>query len=70
MVLYHALLGDEFKHKLDEQRRESRVLLSKLLTIADRVMILGGHISFEWPHHCAGWTLPELQSFIKRWDLH
>ena len=20
--------------------------------------------------HCAGWTLPELQSFIKKWDLH
>ena len=64
----HAL-GEEFKRKLEEQRKESRVLLSKFLSIADRILTLGGHVSFEWPRWCAGWALPELQSFIKKWDL-
>ena len=65
----HAL-GDEFKRNLDKQRQESRVLFSRFIAIADLVMTLGGHVSFEWPRHCAGWMLPELQSFIRRWDLY
>ena len=29
----------------------------------------GGHVFFESPRHCSGWTIKELSSFIGRWNL-
>ena len=53
-----------------QDRKQSRVLLAKYIELADLVMKFGGHVSFEWPRHCAGWILPELMNFIARWDLY
>ena len=29
----------------------------------------GGHVAFEWPKNCAGWSIPKLIKFIKRHNL-
>ena len=51
------VLDDEVRRKLNAKRKESRILLSKFIVIADRIVTFGGHVSFEWPRKRAGWAL-------------
>eukprot|EP00973_Karenia_brevis_P079615 11045800-Karenia_brevis.AAC.1 len=53
-----------------EKREHSRKLLRKFIQLAEHVLLNGGHVSFEWPRQCTGWLLPELTSFIKKWNLY
>eukprot|EP00973_Karenia_brevis_P028618 3945232-Karenia_brevis.AAC.1 len=52
------------------KREHSRKLLRKFINLVDHVLESGGHVSLEWPRQCTGWLLPELISFIKKWDLY
>ena len=45
-------------------------MLENFIVLADLVIELGGHVSFEWPRYCSGWLLPILISFIERRQLY
>ena len=64
------LLGQKFKHKLHKERMESRKLLAAYMNLVAKVLNNGGHVSFEWPKYCAGWLLPELQNFMRSWNIY
>ena len=61
--------GPKYKAKLDKRRTASVALLKNFIECADLALSLGGEVSFEWPHNCAGWLLEELLAFIARHNL-
>ena len=63
-------IGPLEKERLRKQRACSRKILRNFIAVGEIVLNQGGHVSFEWPHDCCGWALPELASFIKRHNLY
>ena len=45
-------------------------MLRHFIEIAEAVLASGGHVSFEWPRHCAGWLQKDLATFIQKYDLY
>ena len=61
--------GAEYLKELESKREFSRILVRNFVTVAEHALSLGGHVSFEWPSNCSGWTLPELTEFVARNEL-
>ena len=59
------LHGEAFAAKLEEDRRRSRLMVRKFRKLARATARKGGRVTFEWPRHCAGWALKEIQELIK-----
>ena len=59
------LHGDAFAAKLEEDRHRSRLMVRKFRKLARATARRGGRVTFEWPRHCAGWALKEIQELIK-----
>ena len=56
--------GPKYAKNLVTRRAASRRQLRSFIKLAQEALDAGGEVSFEWPRHCAGWMLPELQEFI------
>ena len=63
------LYGESYKKKLHKNQRKSLRMLENYLAAAEKVLAQGGHVAFEWPKNCAGWSMPKLIKFIKRHNL-
>ena len=61
--------GAKYAAKLAARRLRSRVMLKHFIRSAEIVINKGGLIAFEWPRHCKGWLLKELQNFITKHNL-
>ena len=61
--------GKDFADKLEQQRRQSRLMLRKFCQLSRAVARHGGRVTFEWPRYCAGWALKELQALVKELGL-
>ena len=59
------LYGDDFADRLAERRKESRRLVKRFCRLARAIARKGGRVTFEWPRHCVGWALQELQKLIR-----
>ena len=59
------LHGESFAAKLEEDRHRSRLMVRKFCKLARAVARNGGRVTFEWPRHCVGWTLREVQKLIR-----
>ena len=59
------LHGESFAAKLEEDRRRSRLMVRKFCKLARATAKRGGRVTFEWPRHCAGWALKEIQQLIE-----
>jgi hypothetical protein len=46
------------------------MMLRHFIRSAEIVINKGGLIAFEWPRHCKGWILKELQNFISKHNLY
>ena len=57
--------GASFAERLDEQQAKSRELLKRFCRLAKIVTRNGGRVTYEWPRHCAGLALQELQGLIQ-----
>ena len=57
-----AARGSAFQKELDVERAESRRMLMAFIRVAALIYHMGGEISFEWPRHDSGWSLPGLIS--------
>jgi len=62
--------GLPYLQKLLRKRAQSRRMLKTFLRLADIVIEQGGRVHFEWPTHCHGWRLVELQEFCNKHQLH
>ena len=62
--------GASYLRKLLRKQLESRKMLKTSIQIAEIVLAQGGRVHFEWPSHCQGWRLVELQDFCNRHQLH
>ena len=40
-------------------------MVRKFRKLAHATARKGGRVTFEWPRHCAGWALKEIQELIK-----
>ena len=63
------LYGESYKKKLRKNQRKSLRMLETFLAAAEKVLAQGGHVAFEWPKKCAGWSIPKLNKFIKKYHL-
>ena len=50
--------------KIAKDCEESLLMIGRFIKVADLVLSQGGHVSFEWPGFCAGWTEEPLASRI------
>lgn len=39
-------------------------MVGRFIKVANLILDQGGHVSFEWPRYCAGWTEEPLASWI------
>ena len=62
-------LGAKYAAKLHTRRLKSKIMLKHFIRSAEIVINKGGLIAFEWPRHCKGWLLKELQGFITKHNL-
>ena len=44
-------------------------MLWSFISLGEKILSLGGHVSFEWPRHCSGWARRELMEFISKNSL-
>ena len=58
--------GKKYQRILNMKRQRSRKLLAHFFVVAERIMLNGGHVCFEWPKGSRGWILPELVCFFKK----
>ena len=63
------LHGPEYLEKLKLRRKASIQMVKDFVRIAERVIELGGEVSFEWPSSCRGWLIPELLAFVSKFNL-
>ena len=63
-------LGDDYRQQLKKDRAKSLKMLKSFIRVAERILELGGHVSFEWPKSCRRWIIPELLEFITKHDLY
>lgn len=61
--------GNDFADKLEQQRDVSKKMLKRFCRVARAVARQGGRVTFEWPRHCAGWSLHDLLVLIQELDL-
>ena len=61
--------GAKYAAKLAARRLRSRTMLRHFIRSAEIVIQQNGIVAFEWPRHCKGWILRELQEFIARHNL-
>lgn len=45
-------------------------MVKDFVRLAERVIHLGGQVSFEWPSSCRGWLVPELLAFVAKYKLN
>ena len=64
-----AMYGDEYRKRLANRRRRSRLMLRNALATAQQVLSQQGSVVFEWPRGASGWRLPELLQFIQDKNL-
>ena len=57
--------GQVFADELEARRQKFRLLIKNFCKLACAVTRNGGHITFEWPRHCLGWSDQELQKLIR-----
>ena len=65
----NAAKHPEYLVKLEQEREQSRKLLMQFIRVAAVVLHFGGEVSFEWPRHAVGWSLPEVVAFIDQFGL-
>ena len=65
----NAAKHPDYLQGLEEEREQSRKLLMQFIRVAAIVIHAGGEVSFEWPRHAAGWSLPEMIAFIDQFGL-
>ncbi len=53
-----------------KDREESLRMIARFIRVADIVLAQGGHVSYEWPRFCAGWTEEPLASWISSKQLY
>ena len=63
-------LGEAFTSNLQAQQDRSQYMLELALQVAEYVVLHHGRLVFEWPEHCKGWRLPQLQQFLRRHCLY
>ena len=61
--------GKGYAKRLKAARKKSMKILKNYIRCAEQVLLDGGHVCFEWPRGCSGWSIPELVKFIKKHDL-
>ena len=61
--------GQKYLDKLEERRNESMLLLSHFRTIAEKNILGGGSVSFEWPRYVTGWLRSEVLTMIHELDM-
>ena len=61
--------GKGYAKRLKAARTKSIKMLNNYICCAEQVLQGGGHVCFEWPRGCSGWSIPELVKFIKKDDL-
>ena len=62
-------LGHTFQHRLSVRRKQAVKMLRSFISLGEKVLSLGVHVSFEWPRHCSGWARRELMEFISKNSL-
>ena len=60
-----ATRGPAFQKELEAKRAESRRMLMAFIRVSALIYHMGGEISFEWPRHASGWSLPEMVALIE-----
>ena len=63
-------LGQEYWKELQQRRAVSIKMVESFVILAEIVIALGGHVSFEWPKTSQGWLIPILIAFITKYELH
>ena len=61
--------GATYLHDLTRRRNVSIQMIKTFVRLSERVLTLGGQVSFEWPSSCRGWLILELLAFITKWNL-
>lgn len=69
VALNAATRTSETQLQYDKLLCKTEIIISNLSDIADEVVRIGGHISFEWPAFCPGWKLQSAKSFVTRFKL-
>jgi len=64
-----AKYGDKYVRRLQRRRQKSMQMFDNFVALAEKVISLGGSVSFEWPRYCMGWGKDKVMNFISRFDL-
>ena len=59
-------LGPKTRGKLRRHWAIFNVLWKNFVRVAERCIVGGGEVAFEWPRGCSYWRLRKVKSFLKR----
>ena len=57
--------GPEFRHNLQRQIAQSRLMFKSFVARAELVLSLGGSVTFEWPRYNMGWKRNDVKKFCQ-----